>query len=291
MNISVVILAAGKSARFHSRTPKILHPLGERPILTYTLDLTTQLSTTPPVLVVSPKTEADIREWGDAHVRYAVQDEPTRDRTRRTTSTSAARTMPQRPSSSSTATRHYCAIATLRQLVQRHTESQAAVTILTVERDDSRGFGRIVRDGEGRVQAIVEEVEATPEISDIRELNTGICVFDADALWTLLDQVQPSPTNGEYYLTDCVELAVKAGMTVSTLPVADPAEAIGINTRVDLAARGDGAAPAHQRTLDARRCHHRRSGDDVHRAGRHHRAGYGHPAEHAPARENGHRRS
>ena len=235
MDISVIILAAGQSTRFHSQTPKVLHPLGERPILAYTLDLATQLSGTPPMLVVSPESEAGIRKWGQTRAHYVVQTEPlgTGHAVRQAQPLLEGTTAPVLILYGDTPLLRE---STLRQLVAQHTRSRATVTILTVERDASRGFGRIVRDESGRIQAIVEEVEATQKIAAIRELNTGICVFEAGALWTLLDRVRPSPTNGEYYLTDCIALAVEAGLTVSSLPVTDPTEALGINTRVDLAA-------------------------------------------------------
>ena len=234
MNVSIIILAAGQSTRFHSNTPKVLHPLGERPMLAYVVDLATQLSATQPVLVGAPESLDDIRAWGGERLRYATQTEP------RGTGHAVLQARPLLEDPTAPILVLYgdtplLREATLRQLVQRHVENQTAITILTLEGDASRGFGRIVRDADGRVTAIVEEIEATPETAAIREFNTGICVFDADTLWTLLEQVQPSPVKGELYLTDCVALAAQAGMTIATLPVADPTEALGINTRVDLA--------------------------------------------------------
>jgi bifunctional UDP-N-acetylglucosamine pyrophosphorylase/glucosamine-1-phosphate N-acetyltransferase len=76
MSLAVVILAAGKSARFASHTPKILHPLGERPMLAHILDLATRLADTPPVLVVAPDTEDTIRAWAGERAQYVVQPEP-----------------------------------------------------------------------------------------------------------------------------------------------------------------------------------------------------------------------
>ncbi|RME05886.1 MAG: UDP-N-acetylglucosamine diphosphorylase/glucosamine-1-phosphate N-acetyltransferase, partial [Anaerolineae bacterium] len=87
---------------------------------------------------------------------------------------------------------------------------------------------------DGRVLAIVEEAHATPEQRAIRELNTGVFCFQADWLWDALGKIQPSP-KGEYYLTDLVEIAVKEGRSVQALPVEDPVEVIGVNTRLHLA--------------------------------------------------------
>jgi len=126
-------------------------------------------------------------------------------------------------------------VETLRALRDRHLASGAAITMMTVVRDDPQGFGRIVRDAEGRIQAIVEQAEATPEIAALRELNVGIYTFEAGFLWTHLPQLRPSPRKGEQYLTDLIGMAVAEGLPVESLRAADPLEVLGINTRVELA--------------------------------------------------------
>jgi bifunctional UDP-N-acetylglucosamine pyrophosphorylase / glucosamine-1-phosphate N-acetyltransferase len=111
--------------------------------------------------------------------------------------------------------------------------------------DNPRGFGRIVRDADGSVRAIVEEAQATPEQLALRELNVGVYCFKASWLWDALHRIQISP-KGEYYLTDLVGIAVSAGLTVQAIPATDPTEMIGINTRVHLAE----AALALQRRIN-----------------------------------------
>jgi len=106
--------------------------------------------------------------------------------------------------------------------------------MLTIFADDPRGFGRIVRNKDGHVQAIVEEIQATPEQRAIRELNPGVYCFDANWLWDALKRIELSP-KGEYYLTDLVGIAVRGGATIQTIQVDDPTEMIGINTRIHLA--------------------------------------------------------
>jgi bifunctional UDP-N-acetylglucosamine pyrophosphorylase/glucosamine-1-phosphate N-acetyltransferase len=123
---------------------------------------------------------------------------------------------------------------TLRQLVAAHQKNPAVITMVTVIATDPRGFGRIIRDAEGRVQAIVEESQATPEQLAIRELNASIYCFSASWLWPALKRIPLSP-KGEYYLTDLVGLAVADRLSVQALVAADPAEMIGVNTRVHLA--------------------------------------------------------
>jgi bifunctional UDP-N-acetylglucosamine pyrophosphorylase/glucosamine-1-phosphate N-acetyltransferase len=100
--------------------------------------------------------------------------------------------------------------------------------------ENPRGFGRILRDKHGHVVTIVEEVDATPEQLAIQELNVGAYCFQADWLWDNLDKL-PLSSNGEYFLTDMIGLASSAGLPVEACILENPAEAMGINTRVHLA--------------------------------------------------------
>jgi len=123
---------------------------------------------------------------------------------------------------------------TLQGLVEMQKNNPGPITLLTVQADDPRGFGRVLRGADGNVTAIVEEAAATPEQLTIHELNVGAYCFSADWLWEALRKIKVSK-KGEYYLTDTVALAVKDGLMVKALGCADPLETIGINTRVHLA--------------------------------------------------------
>jgi bifunctional UDP-N-acetylglucosamine pyrophosphorylase/glucosamine-1-phosphate N-acetyltransferase len=123
---------------------------------------------------------------------------------------------------------------TLGQLVELQKTNQGPLTMLTVNSPDPRGFGRVVRDDRGNVQAIVEEAAATQEQLSINELNVGAYCFSSAWLWDALRRVRLSP-RGEYYLTDTVALAVQDGLTVQALVSEDHEETIGINTRLHLA--------------------------------------------------------
>jgi len=124
---------------------------------------------------------------------------------------------------------------TVRSLVEEHRASGATLTLLTVEQEDSMGFGRVVRDAEGRVVAIVEERDCTPEQRAIQELNCGVYVFRAPWLWANLPRLERNPRKGEYYLTDLVALAAAQGEPIAAVAAAEPEEVLGINTRVHLA--------------------------------------------------------
>jgi bifunctional UDP-N-acetylglucosamine pyrophosphorylase/glucosamine-1-phosphate N-acetyltransferase len=123
---------------------------------------------------------------------------------------------------------------TLRRLVDAQMNNPGPFSLLTVLSDDAHGFGRVRRDSAGRVQAVVEEAQATPEQLAIRELNVSVYCFSAGWLWDALPRIPLSP-KGEYYLTDLVEIAVSDGLPLQAMVCEDPTEMIGINTRIHLA--------------------------------------------------------
>jgi bifunctional UDP-N-acetylglucosamine pyrophosphorylase/glucosamine-1-phosphate N-acetyltransferase len=123
---------------------------------------------------------------------------------------------------------------TFQQLLETQRSNPGPFSLLTVIADDPRGFGRIVRNTKGTVEAIVEEYVATPEQREIRELNVGAYCFRAEWLWDALKRIRKNPKKGEYYLTDVVEIAVKDNLPVQAVVHDDFIETIGINTRVHL---------------------------------------------------------
>ena len=123
---------------------------------------------------------------------------------------------------------------TMQRIITAQRANSGPLTMLTVEYDDPRGFGRVLRGPDGHVLAVVEEAQATPEQLEVRELNASVYCFRADWLWPALAQIEKSP-KGEYYLTDIVAVAARQGLTVQALKSADPAETIGINNRAYLA--------------------------------------------------------
>ncbi len=235
MALSVVILAAGMSTRFKSERPKVLHDLEERPMIDYTLDLAARLALEPPVVVIGPEIEAEIQTWAGDRARYVLQRE------RLGTGHAVLQAAPVLRTTSEQVLVLYGDMPllkedTLLQLARLQAATDAAVAMLTVERDNPRGFGRILRrGGSGDILGIVEEAEATPEQRAIRELNVGIYVFEAGFLWDALPQIKPSARKGEYYLTDLVKMAVDARREVVSVSIDDPVEALGINTRADFA--------------------------------------------------------
>ncbi|HEY6077005.1 MAG TPA: bifunctional UDP-N-acetylglucosamine diphosphorylase/glucosamine-1-phosphate N-acetyltransferase GlmU, partial [Gaiella sp.] len=126
----------------------------------------------------------------------------------------------------------------LSSLVDAHRSSGAAATVLSFVPDEIRSYGRIVRDEQGDLVSIVEAADANPEELAIREANSSIYVFAAEALWPALAELTPANAQGELYLTDAVRGVVASGARVGVFVAPDPAETEGVNTRVELAAAG-----------------------------------------------------
>jgi len=234
MQLSVIILAAGQSTRMRSSRPKILHPLVGRPMIRYGLDAARALDAGRPILVIGHGAEQVRAELGD-EVEYVYQAQ------RLGTGHAVLQARPAAEPRGGTVLVYYGDMPLLRTetlvaLVRSHEREHghSPLTLLSVVSPDSMGFGRVVRDGAGRVQAIVEEAVATEEQRRIRELNCGVYCFKSEWLWPHLERIPLSP-KGEYYLTDLVELAAQEGCPVSAWTIEDVAEVQGINDRVHLA--------------------------------------------------------
>jgi bifunctional UDP-N-acetylglucosamine pyrophosphorylase/glucosamine-1-phosphate N-acetyltransferase len=233
MKVITILLAAGQGTRMKSSLPKVLHPLCGRPIIWYSLEAIKPASTEKPVVVVGHGAGQVQAFIGDA-VDCALQDPQLG------TAHAVQQAEPLARGKADLVIVTYADMPLLRpETYQRLVETQAAnpgpLTIMTVMADDPRGFGRVVRNADGSVQAIVEEVGATPEQLAVKELNVGAYCFQADWLWGALERIQKDPHKGEYYLTDAVEIAAKDGLPVQAVLLDDRIETIGINTRVHLA--------------------------------------------------------
>lgn len=232
MTLSVVILAAGQGTRMKSSLPKVLHPLGGRPFVHYPVEAGRALGGRAPVLVVGHGGD-QVRAVLGERCEYVVQAEPLGTghavlQARQLLQDRGGRVLVYY------ADMPLLTAETLRALVEHQARNSGPFSLLTAAVDDPRGFGRIVRGPDDAVQAIVEEAQATAEQRAIRELNVGAYCFEADFLWSNLPGL-PASARGEFYLTDLVGLAVERGLRVAAVSVADPDEAIGINTRVHLA--------------------------------------------------------
>ncbi len=233
MNLTIIVLAAGKGIRMKSDRPKVLHPLAGRPMVCFVLDAARALEPTGLVVVVGHGADLVRQALGD-QISYVTQAQQlgTGHAVQQAEGVVAGRaetvlvlygdTPLIRPE-------------TLRRIVDHHQAEGAAVTLLTFRPEDPTGYGRIVRDaGTGQILAVVEEKDATPEQRAIDEVSGGIFCFRDGWLWPNLARIKQGP-GGEAYLTDLAALACEQGEPLTTFEIADPAEVIGLDNRLKLA--------------------------------------------------------
>jgi bifunctional UDP-N-acetylglucosamine pyrophosphorylase / glucosamine-1-phosphate N-acetyltransferase len=228
---AAVVMAGGLGTRMRSAVPKHLHPILGRRMVDWVVEAARPLAPEPLVVVASPGS-ADA--FGG--LRVAVQESPlgTGDAVRSARDAVGAADEVLVLSGDTP----LLTTELLASLVDTHRTSGAAATVLSFVPDDVRSYGRIVRDDHGDLVRIVEAADATDDELQIREANSSIYVFRADALWPALDALTPANAQGELYLTDAVRGIVAAGGRVGVFVASDPAETEGVNTRVELAAAG-----------------------------------------------------
>jgi bifunctional UDP-N-acetylglucosamine pyrophosphorylase/glucosamine-1-phosphate N-acetyltransferase len=230
-NLEVIILAAGLGTRMKSSTIKILHHVAGRPIVDYVLDLAHEVSSRPPVMVIGHQRELVQQTIGD-RARYAIQEQQlgTGHAVLQAANVIEAKTIlilsgdvPLiRP-------------GTLRHLIEQHRSEKNALTVLTMKPDDPALYGRVVRDASGAVARIVEAKDASDEEKKIDDVNAGIYAFEADDLFDNLRGLSTNNAQGEYYLTDLIAVLRNAGKRVGAVVTPDPIEAVGVNSRAELA--------------------------------------------------------
>jgi bifunctional UDP-N-acetylglucosamine pyrophosphorylase / glucosamine-1-phosphate N-acetyltransferase len=231
-DLAAVVMAGGLGTRMHSAVPKHFHPLLGRRLVDWVIGAAEQAGTGRVVVVASPGTH-------DAYegVTVAVQEQAlgTGDAVR--SARGALEDFEGRVLVLDAAA-PLLTSEDLAALVGEHERRGAAVTILTVEPDRPLPYGRIVRDIDGWVEAIVEEKDASDEQRAIRELNSSIYVFEAAQLWESLEKLDAQNAQGELYLTDTIAHIVAGGGRAAAWACPDPLAGLGINTRVDLSVAG-----------------------------------------------------
>jgi bifunctional UDP-N-acetylglucosamine pyrophosphorylase/glucosamine-1-phosphate N-acetyltransferase len=232
-DLAVLILAAGKGTRLKSSLAKVLHRAGGRPLVEHVLAACAALKPRKTVVVVGHQAEqvSAVVEPLEADV---VLQQPQRG-------TGHAMQVARRalggvkfvvvlPGDAP-----LIRTATLRSMLAAHRAANAAATILSAVVSDPSGYGRILRKSETAVQAIVEESQLTDEQRDLNEINSSIYCFTLEKLWPALAQVEPNNKHRELYLTDAVAVLAAKNETVLAHVASDPREALGCNTRADLA--------------------------------------------------------
>lgn len=237
-----VVLAAGEGTRMRSATPKVLHRLAGRTLLGHALTAVATLEPEELVVVVGHARElvaAHARECYDRAVPVVQEEQRGTGHAVRVALQGLGRALPEAATVLVTCgDTPLLTRATLHGLLDAHAASGAAVTLLSAELPDPTGYGRVVRGADGAVTAVVEQKDADAATLSLREVNAGVYAFRAGVLATALTRLSTANAQGEEYLTDVVGLAVADGLPVAATRVADPAEILGVNDRVQLAAAG-----------------------------------------------------
>jgi bifunctional UDP-N-acetylglucosamine pyrophosphorylase/glucosamine-1-phosphate N-acetyltransferase len=232
MRCEALILAAGLGTRMKSAIPKVLHPLAGRPMIAWSVEACEFAVARVPFVVLGPELTDLPPELG-LEINVIIQED------RLGTGHAVMQAEKALRSSADCILVTYADLPllrgeTLKKLVDRQLDTSAPFTMLTAQSTQSRGFGRIERDGDGRIRAIIEEAHATRAQKSLTELNAGAYCFDAGWLWENLPGVPASP-KGEYYLTDLVGVASAKGLTIESVSIQSEDEMIGVNDRIHLA--------------------------------------------------------
>jgi len=231
---AVAVLAAGKGTRMRSDLPKVLHPLAGRPLLEHVLD--TALELVPPhrVVVVVGHGAARVETVAAARGARTVLQEPqlgTGDAVRVALGGMGAGVHGVLVLSGDVPLLRPATVAGLRDAV----EHGAAAALLTAILEEPGAYGRVLREADGSVAAIVEARDASPEELACREVNAGVYAFRREPLEQALAGLRPDNDQGEYYLTDVIGVLKARGLPVAAHVLDDPLEMAGVNTREDLA--------------------------------------------------------
>ena len=229
--INVVILAAGKGTRMHSDLPKVLHQLAGRPLLAHVLETAWQLTPAKVCVVYGFGGERVPQAINDSRIAWAEQVE------QKGTGHALMQAQPHLTDAPVTLVLlgdvPLVAVETCRRVVQQAAQGQ--LVVLTIEKDDPTGYGRILREFGSEVCGIVEEKDASQEQRSIREINTGIMALPTARLGDWLARLKAENAQGEYYLTDVIAMAVNDGIGVVAAQAGHVHEALGINSKSDLA--------------------------------------------------------
>jgi bifunctional UDP-N-acetylglucosamine pyrophosphorylase/glucosamine-1-phosphate N-acetyltransferase len=234
-SIAAIILAAGKGTRMKSDLVKVLHPILGIPMLSYPIELSlNELKAKKTVVVVGHQADRIQERFRNQRVDFALQEEQLG------TGHAVLQALPFLQSFDGTVL-ILCGDVplvkseTLHAFISTHRKEESTLSVLTAVVEKPFGYGRIVRNPEGWLEKIVEEKDASEEERTIQEINTGIFCVKARFLTEGLKEIGRENAQGEYYLTDLVEIAKRKGLRCSAYVAADPVEVMGINTRVDLA--------------------------------------------------------
>lgn len=227
-----VILAAGMGTRMKSKMPKVLHTVCGKPLSKWVIDASEAAGADKVCAVVGHKAETVKEVLGDV-CEFALQAE------QKGTGHAVMQAIDVIKNSKGEVVilngdTPLITAETINKAIEYHKNNGNQATVITAILDDATGYGRIVRDNDGSVLKIVEQKDASEEEKKINEVNSGMYVFDAQSLVYALDKITPNNAQGEYYLTDTLEILLSAGKKIGGYAISDNDEIRGINDRVQL---------------------------------------------------------
>lgn len=231
-NIMAIVMAAGKGTRMKSKKSKLVQKIYGKEIVKRAVENAEKAGVSDIVAVVGYQKEEVMAVLGDT-VKYAFQEEMLGTghavmQAKEYLQGKKGRVLVLngdvpllRPE-------------TLNKLLEKSIENKEYATLLTAIYDNPYGYGRIIRDEGGNVSAIVEEKDTTEDQKEIKEINAGIYCFDIEELMSALDEIKPNNSQGEYYITDVIEIMNKKGLKTGAVVVEDNTEILGVNDRIQL---------------------------------------------------------
>ncbi|MFT4219956.1 MAG: bifunctional UDP-N-acetylglucosamine diphosphorylase/glucosamine-1-phosphate N-acetyltransferase GlmU [Microbacterium sp.] len=235
--LAIVILAAGQGTRMKSSLPKVLHPIGGRPLVSHVIATARALHAEHVRVVVRHERDRVAEAIDDGEADFEIVDQDEIAGTGRAVEVALERLPADFGGDVLVLSGDVPLLQadTLAELIAAHRASGAAATILSAELDEPTGYGRVIRTADGSVARIVEERDASPDEAAVHEINAGVYVFRAAPLRDHLRLVDTANAQGERYLTDVIGLLRAANEAVAAAAAPDPRVALGVNDRVQLA--------------------------------------------------------
>ncbi len=233
-DVGVVILAAGKGTRMKSNIAKVLHKVANKSMIVHVIECAKKITRDNVIAVVGHQAQTvkdEITKY--FKVFFALQEQLLG------TGDAVKAAIPLfEPDIKDILV--LCGDVpliqenTLQNLLEDHKKNQATISVLAVDVDDPNGYGRIVLDEHNNMVCIKEEADASEADKKIKTINTGIYCFDKELLISVIEQIKPDNNQGEYYLTDVIEIAQKRNEKIVIVTMNDPRQVIGVNTLEDL---------------------------------------------------------
>ena len=230
MALAIIVMAAGKGTRMQSDLPKVLHQANKRPLIEYVLDTSLSLDPNIVILIIGHQSEL-VKAATEKYMVSTALQEPQLGTGHAVMQAEAQLTGFEGDVLILSGDAPLVNAKTLQKLIAFHHSRNAVATVLTADMEDPSGYGRIIRHiNSDSVLKIVEQKDASAIEREVREINSGIYVFDARTLFDALGKINTNNAQKEYYLTDVFGICFQSGKRVCAFKTDNPNEIIGINT-------------------------------------------------------------